>query len=207
LEPLAQLVHEIRIPLTIVNTNLEFVLAELEAGRCGDELWAAIRSAREAVDRISVLSDGLATDDPPPSSVQSRAEPEPASGRVPRMARILIVDDEPSLGAALQRILLDYDAVRTTSGQEALEQLARGERFDLILCDLMMPGMSGDEVYREIRRAAPDQVERMVFITGGGTTEKIREFLANVPNTVVEKPFDVNKLREIIGKELLARTR
>ena len=121
------------------------------------------------------------------------------------MARVLVVDDEPSLGAALRRSLRDYDVVVTVSGHEALEELAKGERFDFILCDLMMPGMSGDEVYREVQRVAPEQVERMVFITGGATTERARDFLAAVPNPAIDKPFDLTALSALLRARVGSR--
>jgi CheY-like chemotaxis protein len=118
------------------------------------------------------------------------------------MARILVVDDEPALGAALRRSLRDYDVVVTVCGQEALARVANGERFDFILCDLTMPAMGGDELYGEIQRIAPDQALRIVFITGGATTEKARRFLESVPTPIIYKPYDVMELREMIRKWL-----
>ncbi len=95
----------------------------------------------------------------------------------------------------------------STSGREALAQTANGQRFDIILCDLTMPGMGGDDVYREVERIAPDQAERMVFVMGGATTETRREFMASVPNPILEKPFEVAKLREMIGARSATRER
>jgi CheY-like chemotaxis protein len=123
---------------------------------------------------------------------------EQGSGTLARTARILVVDDEPALGAALRRSLRDYDVTVTTSGAGALAYLMVGERFDFILCDLAMPGMGGDELYEEIQRVAPEQIERIVFITGGATTPAAREFISKVPNLVIEKPFDPRSLREMI---------
>ena len=70
-----------------------------------------------------------------------------------------------------------------------------------------MPKMSGDQLYAEIQRVVPEQVERIVFITGGAMTERGRKFIATVPNPVVDKPFDVNKLREMIRTRIRARVR
>jgi CheY-like chemotaxis protein len=199
----AKLAHDIRNPLTIVTTNLDFVLAEMEAGRSGGELHAALREARDAAERLSIIADGLGTrpsetDGQSISSVAGSAAPRRGSGTRARMARILVVDDEPALGAALRRSLRDYDVVVTVSGQEVLARVASGERFDFILCDLTMPAMGGDELYREIQRIAPDQALRIVFITGGATTEKARAFLENVSNPIIYKPYDVTELREMI---------
>ena len=206
--PRAKLLHDIRNPLTIVTTNLDFVLAELEAGRSGGEFRDAIRDARDAAERISILADGLGTrpnqtdEQSIASVVTDFAAPRRASGTRARMARILVVDDEPALGAALRRVLRDYDVVVTVSGHEALARIANGERFDFILCDLAMPAMGGDELYGEIQRIAPDQSLRIVFITGGATTEKARTFLESVPNAIIYKPYNVTELREMIRKGL-----
>jgi CheY-like chemotaxis protein len=201
----AKIAHDINNPLAIVITNLDFALAELDSSPHSDPLRVSIQDARDAAARItSIVAEALAlhprpSDPPVPSSTRvALSGLGPGAGGIARMARVLVVDDEPSLGAALRRSLRDYDVVVTVSGHEALEELARGERFDFILCDLMMPGMSGDDVYREVKRVAPEQVERMVFITGGATTQRARDFLAAVPNPILEKPFDVNKLREMI---------
>jgi CheY-like chemotaxis protein len=203
----AKLAHDIRNPLTIVTTNLDFAMAELEAGRSGGELHTALREARDAAGRLSIIiAQGLRTrpHETDEQSVSSTAPgvvaPRRASGMRARMARILVVDDEPALGAALRRSLRDYDVVVTVSGRQALARIADGERFDCILSDLTMPGMGGDELYCEIQRIAPEQALRIVFITGGATNEKAREFLQAVPNPVIYKPYDVTELREIVRK-------
>jgi len=106
-------------------------------------------------------------------------EPEPTTGVI-RCARVLVVDDEVMVANALARCLRDYDVVVMVSAREALERVVNGERFDIILCDLMMPEMTGSVLYDEINRLAPDQAERMVFVTGGATTPQAQEFLATV---------------------------
>jgi CheY-like chemotaxis protein len=208
--PWAKLLHDIRNPLAIVTTNLDFVLGELEAGRFSEDLHAAIQDARDAAERLSIIADGLGvrpkeTDEQSISAVTGFARPQRGSGTRARMARILVVDDEPALGAALRRSLRDYDVVATVSGREALARLAKGERFDFIFCDLAMPAMGGDELYLQIQGVAPDQAQRMVFITGGATTERARRFLENVPNAIIYKPYDVTELREMIRKGLASR--
>jgi CheY-like chemotaxis protein len=210
--PRAKLVHDIRNPLAIVTTNLDFVLGELEAGRSGDELHAAIQDARDAAERLAMIADGLdartnETGQRSISEVTGFAKPQRGSGTRARMARILVVDDEPALGAALRRSLRDYDVVVTVSGREALARLATGERFDFILCDLAMPAMGGEELYLQIQGVAPDQAQSMVFITGGATTERARRFLENVPNPVIYKPYDATELREMIRKRIASGAR
>jgi PAS domain S-box-containing protein len=125
----------------------------------------------------------------------------PAPPEVPaaRRGRILSVDDEPMIGAAITRALRqEHDVLALASAREAQARILRGERFDVILCDLMMPEMSGMELYEEIQRAAPEQAERMVFLTGGAFTPRARAFLSQVKNRCMEKPFTPAELRELL---------
>jgi signal transduction histidine kinase len=113
--------------------------------------------------------------------------------------RILIVDDEPIVGFSLQQLLSkEGEVLVVTSAREALAHIESGDRFDVILCDLLMPQMDGPALYDELRKSAPGQAERMVFITGGAFTVRAREFLERVPNFRVSKPFDVEALLKIV---------
>jgi DNA-binding NtrC family response regulator len=85
----------------------------------------------------------------------------------------------------------------TTSGTEALEALD-GTRFDAILCDLMMPGMSGMDFYEELGKQHPAMRRRVVFMTGGAFLPKIADFTARIPNRVMEKPFEVDVVMKAI---------
>jgi signal transduction histidine kinase len=132
--------------------------------------------------------------------------PRAAAGHAPpvvhaqRRGHLLLVDDEPLLLAALRRILsAEHDVVGLTSGRDAIERVAGGERFDVILCDLMMPEMTGMDVHAELARLAPDQARRMVFITGGAFTGRAHDFLQEVGNPRVEKPFDGASLTALVN--------
>jgi signal transduction histidine kinase/CheY-like chemotaxis protein len=114
--------------------------------------------------------------------------------------RFLLVDDERLILATYRRLLGAGQCTLCTSGREALDLLRQGERFDAILCDLMMPDVSGMDVYDELTRIAPEQAVRMIFITGGGFTERSRRFLAQRTNPVLEKPFKTNVLFEAIAE-------
>jgi hypothetical protein len=86
--------------------------------------------------------------------------------------RLLIVDDEVSVGRSLQALLEhEHDVALAESGNAALEAIAStGQTFDVIMCDLMMPGMSGMDLYEQIRRRHAGLEQRMVFMTGGAGT-------------------------------------
>ena len=108
-----------------------------------------------------------------------------------RPARILVVDDEPLVGRSLKRHLSpQHDITTVTRGREAIER-ALAEPYDVILCDLMMPDVSGADVYDEVTAARPDLAGRFVFMTGGAFTPRGREFVKSVAATVLSKPFDL----------------
>ncbi len=128
------------------------------------------------------------------------AEPCDVGGR---SGRILVVDDEKLVVNVVRRVLSkDHEVVATMSAKEALALCVAGESFDLILCDLMMPDMTGMDLYRELSRVAPEQANRMIFLTGGAFTPTARQFLAETPKEHIEKPFDVANLRAIVRRYL-----
>jgi signal transduction histidine kinase/ligand-binding sensor domain-containing protein/CheY-like chemotaxis protein len=117
-------------------------------------------------------------------------------------ARILIIDDEPLVTSALRRALgHEQDVEIVHSGRRALDLLSAPEsRFDVILCDLMMPDLSGMEVYDEVRRIAPRHLPGFIFVTGGAFTPGAKEFLERIPNPWMEKPFDPAQIRALVSK-------
>jgi CheY-like chemotaxis protein len=140
-----------------------------------------------------------------PSS--SDPPPRTASGTVPRRARVLVVDDEPLVAESLQRILSDeFTVMATTQPDQALAGIASGESFDVILCDVMMPLMNGVELRNRIEGLAPDQAARVVFVTGGIVKPEVRALLEQVPNAWLEKPLDVEGLRELIRRRVRSPT-
>jgi CheY-like chemotaxis protein len=116
---------------------------------------------------------------------------------------VLVIDDEPMLGAAIVRSLsAEHDTWRVGRAEEALARISSGERFDLILCDLMMPEMTGMDFYESVRAMYPDQTDRIVFLTGGAFTARARDFLEAVPNLRLDKTFDIQHLRAIVNERL-----
>lgn len=124
--------------------------------------------------------------------------------RVKSRARILIIDDEPLLGQTLRFAFQDkHDVEVAASGREALERLAKDATYDLVLCDLMMPDVSGEHVYRSVSEHSPGLLRRFVFMTGGAFTERAQEFLAHFPGRQLEKPFNIDEV-ELLLSELSA---
>ena len=111
----------------------------------------------------------------------------------------MIVDDEPGIARGLARILRSaHDVVIFTDSRQALAAIASGQRFDAILCDLMMPDVTGMELHAALTKLPREQVDRMVFITGGAFTPSGKQFLHSVPNARVEKPFDAGTVRALV---------
>ncbi len=120
-----------------------------------------------------------------------------------RRARVLVIDDEPMMGSAIVRALsVEHDADRVGHAQDALDRIESGEHFDVILCDLMMPDIGGADFYDALRERHPELLERIIFLTGGAFTARARAFLEEVDNLRLEKTFDVQHLRTIIGERV-----
>ena len=126
-----------------------------------------------------------------------QAAPQAREGDAVR-GRLLVVDDDPLVSSALRRTLSrEHEVEVEASARRALELITSSEEgYDVILCDLMMPEMTGMELHAHLQASSPEQARRMVFITGGAYTPAAKEFLETVSNPQVEKPFDSDKLRE-----------
>ena len=121
--------------------------------------------------------------------------------------RILLVDDEAFLLRITTLVLgKHHEVVVTQSANEALSLITAGERFDLILCDLMMPQMTGMDLHCELLHVAPEQAGRMIFLTGGAFTPAAQQFLSDRSIEYLEKPFDSANLRAIVQRHLRAHT-
>ncbi len=132
-------------------------------------------------------------------------EGETISGMLLRPGRVLVVDDDALVARAIALVLGDeHEVVVTTEPLDALDRIARGERYDVILCDLMMPGTTGMELHRRVAACDPGAAARIVFVTGCSVLPEAQAFLASVPNTCLEKPFDLKALRDFIGRRVRA---
>jgi PAS domain S-box-containing protein len=129
--------------------------------------------------------------------------PPGAVARPTLRGRVLIIDDEKELTDVTREGLSDLHDVRATQdARQALEWIAAGERFDLILCDMMMPLMTGMEFHTRLAALVPEQADRVVFMTGGAFTPRAREFLTRLPNLRLEKPFDLGHVLAMVSAHL-----
>jgi PAS domain S-box-containing protein len=166
----------------------------------GGEITAESRPGEGATFRV-VLPSAISADRP------STPEP-PAVAAAPdaRRLELLVVDDEIAIGRTLAIALADeFEVATATSGRAALAILAGEPRFDVVLCDLMMPDVSGMDVHERIARERPELAKRFVFVTGGAFTERARRFVDEVGLPVIEKPFDLTKLPALLRERAASR--
>ncbi len=131
----------------------------------------------------------------PSSIVQQRA----------RRARVLVVDDERPLARTLRRVLSTHEVVLAYDGTAAYDILQLDRSFDVVLCDLMMPGLSGVELYQRVSALHPELESRFIFMTGGSLSELGDAFLECVGPRVLTKPFDHSRMLEWVN-EAVRRT-
>ena len=117
--------------------------------------------------------------------------------------RVMLVDDEPLVAQTIERLLRrDYDITIARCGREAIDRIAAGGRFDAIVSDVMMPNMTGLELIEELQRVAPDQAQRLIFLSGGVFTAQTRERLEQIGVPQLEKPVTAKELRACVNRVL-----
>jgi len=148
--------------------------------------------------QIPVVQRADAPEEPP-------AAPIPASEDDVQRGRVLVIDDEPQVARALAGILDVHDVTIATSGAEGRRIIEQGEVFDVILCDLMMPQVTGMDLYAWLSEHDPKLADRVVFITGGAFTPRARALLEQVPNQCLTKPFDLDTVCGMVAGLVAAR--
>ncbi len=141
----------------------------------------------------------------PVSRAQVRTETiEPPPLQSDRREKVLVIDDEPMIGVMIRRLLAAHcDVLPLTNAREALRRIGAQEKFDAIICDLMMPRMSGLEFFAELSALSPEMARRTGFLTGGAVTPQARRFLVEHADVTLEKPVEIGRLRAFV--QLLAR--
>jgi signal transduction histidine kinase/CheY-like chemotaxis protein len=118
--------------------------------------------------------------------------------------KVLVIDDELAVTDSIKRVLgRDHDVVAVLQAAEAFDMLSRGDDFDLVLCDVMMPGMGGLDLYAKLAAVRPEVLPRIAFMTGGAFTARARAFLESVPNPRMSKPFDLAELRAFVSERIV----
>jgi len=181
-------------------TGLGLAICHRIVTSMGGQIEVESQSGRGSTFRVT-----LATADP-----QARAAaPEPALALPPAdvRGRVLVIDDDPALVNAIGLVLgEDHEVEVCTSARRALDRLDAGERYDAIVCDVMMPEMSGADFHSALVRLRPELAPEIIFLTGGAFTLQAREFLDRVTNPRLDKPFDSDCLRELVNRQVSRAT-
>ncbi|MEO7331544.1 MAG: ATP-binding protein [Minicystis sp.] len=145
----------------------------------------------------------------PPADLEGRRSPSVHQPPLIEVAdvRVLVVDDEPLVGETLRRMLRGNEVEVVTRGREALALVLDGRRFDVILCDLMMPVMTGMDLHAELSIMAPEQAARMIFMTGAAFTSRSQAFLDDIKNPRLDKPINAKVLRAAVHEMVGATPR
>lgn len=116
-----------------------------------------------------------------------------------RRGYVAVVDDEPFIGDIIRRALIRHHEVDVFEDPEPLlQRLGEGRRYDLIFCDLMMPDTTGREIFDSVAKEWPEQAAKIVFISGVSASEAQRGILKGLNNLMLEKPFQLHDLREMV---------
>jgi len=113
-------------------------------------------------------------------------------------ARILTIDDEARILESMKVTLRGHDVITTLDARDAVAMLDRGERFDVIVCDMMMPHMNGMAFYEHVLVSHPESARRIVFLTGGALSPRQTAFLSAIQNVVLYKPCPLATMRATI---------
>ena len=142
-----------------------------------------------------------------PVGIAKATERPDAPPLPPPRARILVVDDEPNLAKTLAILLDDHVVEVALGGEAALARLETDREFDLVLCDLMMPIVTGMDVYATAKARWPLLSERFAFMTGGAFTPRARAFLDECRRPRLDKPFRAEGVKALLRSEAERRAR
>lgn len=134
-------------------------------------------------------------------------EPEESASGPRRRYRVLLVDDDPLVRRSFRRLLASHcDVIEAEGGQAALELLEEDDRFDVVLCDIMMPRMDGVAFYERVVAEGSPLAEQFVFVSGGTFTRRTHEFVDSTGHIVLEKPVRRDLLLAVIERVASSRS-
>jgi CheY-like chemotaxis protein/PAS domain-containing protein len=141
---------------------------------------------------------------PATSAREAEVTPQlPAVRSNTRRGSVLAIDDDDGILKLVRRALYgEHEVLALTAASQAVRRIEAGARFDVIFCDLMMPRVTGMDLHVELSRIAPDQAERVVFLTAGAFTSRARAFLESTSNLRIEKPFSLASLRAFVNERV-----
>ena len=132
-----------------------------------------------------------------------RSAPNP--GYLPPRVKVLIVEDEAPLARALAEEIGRLHEVSVASGAEEALIAMSEQRYQVVLCDLRMPTMSGEALYAKVSAQDEATARGFIFMTGVGFGADIERFLRESGRPVLEKPFPASVALETIGRVIKKR--
>ncbi len=112
---------------------------------------------------------------------------------------VLVVDDEPLMGASLARALSGHEVILATTAEAAMACLEEGTRVDVVLTDLGLPGASGVDLFHWITAHYPSLARRVAFMTGS-PSHPLAARARETPATVFQKPFTLEQIRREVAR-------
>jgi len=169
-------------------------------------IWAESRIGHGSTFILEIPIQGEEMISSAPAAAPETRQEEPVKATGCSTGRILVVDDEPSIIDILYDVLrLDGHQIETAlNGRLALSKLQSG-LFDVVISDLRMPGMSGQELYRLLRQSESDLAGRIIFTTGDVASQDTQIFLQESRSPYLQKPFNLNEVRRLVQEILSAR--
>jgi signal transduction histidine kinase/CheY-like chemotaxis protein len=156
-----------------------------------------------SIDVTSVLGEGSVFEVRLQVAERDRAQLDATPTVCPRArGRVLIIDDDPRVLTVLLRMLDAHDVQAAQGARAAFDLLAAAPMVDAVLCDLLMPEVSGIDFYRELGLRHPSLLDRVIFLSGGANTDVAREFLHSVDNQCLKKPPQRSELLAAIDRLL-----
>lgn len=194
IDDLGRVEHELDERTSHASPSVKVVGELVAAGLTPERTAEAQQILRQVTERLERLRETLLPRQAP------TGEAPIAAGPAPTRARILVIDDDELVARSIQRMLChEHDVTLELSAREALDRFRAGERFDVVLCDVIMPEVSGPEFHAELLRTAPEQARRVVFVTGGAFTPDVAGYLDKAGVRRLEKPFDADELGELVA--------
>jgi PAS domain S-box-containing protein len=178
-----------------VGTGLGLPICRGIVAAHGGELTVASRVAHGStfVLRIPIYHGGI---------VEAAAPPHDSHRPETLQHRVLVVDDEIAVGRTLSLVLEpEYEVTVAESAEQALSAIRGAEArggFHAVICDLLMPGMTGIELFEITSREFPELAPRFIFMSGGLSLTEPRNFSSRVSNRIIEKPFDLSQIRKAL---------
>jgi CheY-like chemotaxis protein len=182
-----------------IGTGLGLSICQRLLANMGGQIEVDSRLGQGTTFRITLLRA-----DPDPQLAAAVASLPPSTQTAARGC-LMVIDDDPQMASALEQMLTPEHVVHVfMSARTALAHLQTGANVDVVLCDVMMPDMSGIEFHTALKQSHPELASRVVFVTGGTLNAKARAFLDRVDNARLYKPFDAATLHALVNQQLLS---